>query len=115
MSIGNKDFPLGTGALLSQAARSEAFLLIVPFGPIRILGGAWLARNALNAGWGTNPDADLKPTAFLSGVITYDSGPISAGGIYILQQLHAKSLYDGTGSIGVPTDNTKINGYDRKS
>ena len=115
VSIGNKDFPLGTGALLSQAARSEAFLLIAPFGPFRVMWGAWLARNGLAAGWGTNPDSDLKPTAFWATVLTYDNGPVSAGGIFVSQKLHVKALYNATPSIpGLPANNpASNNGYDQ--
>ena len=43
-SYGVKDFPFGTGATLGYNTRAEAFLTVVPYGPLRILHGWWFTR-----------------------------------------------------------------------
>jgi hypothetical protein len=90
-SLGVKDFPFGTGASLSNGLRSEAVLLVVPYGPLRFLWGVWLARNVTNDGWGTIPDSDRKPSFFEGMLFTYDAGDLSIGGGFILRNHHAKS------------------------
>ncbi len=44
LSLGAKDFPFGTGAILGYNTRADAFLLVVPYGPFRFLLSLWLAR-----------------------------------------------------------------------
>lgn len=78
-SIGVKDFPLGPGALLANNTRSESALLVVPYGPFRLLYGIWLARNRFFESWGTVPDSGMKPSLFQAHVATYDNADFSAG------------------------------------
>lgn len=89
-SIGVKDFPFGLGATLSKGLRSETFLMVTPYGPFRMLWGIWLARNATNDGWGTEPDGARKPSFFQGLLATYEAGDVSAGCGYILRQHHAQ-------------------------
>ncbi len=100
LSIGVKDFPFGIGISTANSTRSEGVLLVVPYGPFRFMGGIWLARNALNASWGTAPDSDLKPYYFEGYLFTYQNGNFEAGGGPILQNLHAKNYYDGSKALG---------------
>ena len=91
LSLGVKDFPFGTGASLSNGLRSEALLLVVPYGPMRILYGVWLARSVQGDGWATVPDGDRKPSFFEGLLATYDAADLSAGIGYIQRNHHAKS------------------------
>ncbi|AFM23274.1 hypothetical protein [Desulfomonile tiedjei] len=113
LSLGVKDFPFGTGASLSNGLRSEAFLLVVPYGPMRFLWGVWLARNATNAGYGTIPDSDRKPSFFEGMLATYDSGDLSMGLGYILQNLHAKSYTNPNAAYFLTDGNPYGNAFDQ--
>ncbi len=112
-SLGVKDFPFGIGASLSNNVRAESFFTVVPYGPFRIMHALWSAQNAVNIGWGVNPDPDLKPTFFQAGALTYESGPVSMGLQYLLQKLHVKKLYNATPLVGIPATSGANNGYDR--
>ena len=35
LSLGMKDFPVGTGATLAKNTRASAFLLVIPYGPLQ--------------------------------------------------------------------------------
>jgi hypothetical protein len=109
LSIGAKDFPLGTGATTAFSTRSESFLLVLPYGPIRMLPAVWLARSATADGWNTTPDAGRKPTVFNGFIMTYDSGPCSLGAGVIWQQLHQNAAFAPNGALGQPG----TGGYDR--
>lgn len=89
-SLGQKDFPFGTGALLGYNTRADAFLLVVPYGPFRFLLSVWLARGGLPFGqsWYTVPDSATKRTIFNSLALTYDNGPLSFGAANIWIQYH---------------------------
>ncbi len=113
LSLGVKDFPFGTGASLSNGLRSEAFLLVVPYGPMRFLWGVWLARNATNAGYGTVPDSDRKPSFFEGMLATYDACDLSMGLGYILQNLHAKSYTNPNFGFFAGAGNPYGNAYDQ--
>lgn len=93
LSVGAKDFPLGTGATTAFSTRSESFLLVLPYGPIRMLPALWLARSATADGWATTPDSGRKPTVFAGYIMTYDSGPCSLGAGVIWQQLHQNATF----------------------
>lgn len=94
LSLGVKDFPFGTGASLSNGLRSEAALLVVPYGPMRILWGVWLARSVTGDGWGTEPDGDRKPSFFEGMLATYDAADLSAGLGYIQRNTHVKGPFN---------------------
>lgn len=74
LSIGIKDFPFGTGASLSNQTASDAWFMIVPWGPFRIFFAQWLARNAVFEGYNTMPDSGLKRD--------YMGTPMGLGGTY---------------------------------
>jgi hypothetical protein len=80
-SYGVKDFPFGTGATLAYNTRAEAFLTVVPYGPLRILHGWWLTRGIGGGveGYRTGKDKETR-NEFAQGVlVTYDSGAINFG------------------------------------
>jgi len=83
-SIGQKDFPFGTGAVLGYNTRADAFLLVVPYGPFRFLLSVWLARGSFADGisHATVPDGATKRATFNSMAMTYDNGPMSFGAAY---------------------------------
>ena len=111
-SLGIKDFPFGTGATLSHNVRAESFFTIVPYGPFRLMSAIWSAQNAVNFGWGVNPDPDTKPTFYQALAVTYGSGAIDFGAQVLFQKVHIKALYNGTPSI-YGTDGAVGRGYDR--
>jgi hypothetical protein len=86
LSVGIKDFPVGTGATLARNTRSESLLLAVPYGPFRMLGMVWLARGAVGGriGWNTIPDGQTKPSVSAGAFVTYDSAGMNVtfGGLY---------------------------------
>jgi hypothetical protein len=90
LSLGQKDFPFGTGAMLGYNTRADAFLLVVPYGPFRFLLSVWLARGGLPSGqsFNTVPDSATKRTIFNSLAMTYDNGPLSFGAANIWIQNH---------------------------
>ncbi len=102
LSIGAKDFPLGTGATTSFATRSESFLLVLPYGPIRMLPALWLARSSVLSGWQTTPDSGVKPSVFAGFIMTYDSGPCSLGAGVIWRQQHLNAAFapNNTAALG---------------
>ncbi|MFH0823978.1 MAG: hypothetical protein V2B18_14605 [Pseudomonadota bacterium] len=115
-SLGIKDFPFGVGATLSHNVRAESFFTVVPYGPLRIMSAIWSAQNALNAGWGVNPDPDLKPWFYQALALQYVSGPVDVGGQFLLQKLHVKKQYQGLqATVGAPGPAAPAGaqGYDR--
>jgi len=91
LSIGLKDFPLGTGATLGYNTRAESALLVVPYGPMRFLGAAWLGRSRGNEAWNSAPDGSEKNDVFAGMIMTYDDGPLSAGLGYIYRNFHGNT------------------------
>jgi hypothetical protein len=45
LSLGSRDFPWGTGAVLGYNTRNSSLLAVIPYGPFRIIPQVWLARN----------------------------------------------------------------------
>jgi len=72
----------------------------MPYGPLRVLGGAWLARSASNAGWGTEPDGDRKPSWFSAWMFTFEQGPWDIGAGAIMQNFHCKNIFDTSRTLG---------------
>jgi hypothetical protein len=89
-SVGMKDFPFGTGATLGHNTRAEEFLWVVPYGPFRLLAAFWLGRGRFLESWNTVPDDDTKPNIFQGYALTYDSGEVSLGALWIWRQYHQK-------------------------
>jgi len=100
LSIGAKDFPLGTGTITAFSTASESLLWVVPYGPFRFLWAIYPAQASALHGpfgsWNYRPDGGTKPSYFQGYIATYDSGPITAGGGTILQAAHADKGYTGT-------------------
>ncbi|MGO8878542.1 MAG: hypothetical protein ACLQMS_03390 [Desulfomonilaceae bacterium] len=107
MSVGAKDFPLGTGSFLGYNTRASALLFSLPYGPFRIIPAIWLARypDAWATGFtpyaqvlGTQPtspnpntvvayDGGLHATTFWGLLFTYQNGPVDIGGGLVGQVL----------------------------
>jgi len=89
ISIGNKNFPLGTGATFSHDAKGDSFLFVIPYGPFRFLPTVWVARSILYEANGnansTTPDHQDKWDIFGGCLFTYSNGPVQIGGGVVLQ------------------------------
>ncbi|MGB9616120.1 MAG: hypothetical protein ACPL7J_02260 [Desulfomonilaceae bacterium] len=85
LSLGQKDFPFGTGAILGYNTRSDAVVLVVPYGPFYFVLSVWLARGSFADGisHATVPDSATKKTTFNSLLFTYNNGPMSFGAGYL--------------------------------
>jgi hypothetical protein len=98
LSVGAKDFPIGTGSFLGYNTRASALLFSFPYGPFRFIPGVWLARypdqfgaftpyaqGATAAANSPAPnsvvayDGGLHATAFWGIFCTYANGPVEAG------------------------------------
>ena len=99
-----KDFVFGTGALLGLNNRGSALVMIIPYGPFRIIPALWVARNyPVQEGYAsyyppdglpsytTSPDSATKNTAQAAGAITYSSGPVDLGWILVYQKYHVNN------------------------
>ncbi len=96
LSIGVKDFPFGTGASLANHTASDAWFMIVPWGPFRIFFAQWLARNAVGEGYGTIPDSGVKRDYMgtpmgLGG--TYDNANLQFFWLWFYQNQHLTNFY----------------------
>jgi hypothetical protein len=93
MSVGAKDFPLGTGSFLGYNTRASALLFVLPYGPFRIIPAIWLARYPdgygaftpyATGGPAANSvvayDGGLHATIFWGFLGTYQNGPLDIGG-----------------------------------
>lgn len=92
LSLGaTKDYPFGTGALLARNTRASALVLVIPYGPFRIVPAFWLARSYAQDGFSayqaddqlpgasTNPDSATKNQLYMGPFITYAQGSIDLG------------------------------------
>ena len=83
LSYGVKDFPFGTGATLGYNTRAEAFLTVVPYGPLRILHGWWFTRGLTTShqieAYSTSPDKETRNDFGQGILITYEAGPLNFG------------------------------------
>ncbi len=100
-----KDFPFGTGALLGHNTRASAFVLVLPYGPFRLIPSLWFARN--QDGFAnvdpvvspradvpalTNPDSGTKFSAFWAPALTYSNGPLELYLMAIYQLRHFENV-----------------------
>jgi len=79
-------------ATFAHNVRDDTLLLVLPYGPFRLLYGIWLAQGhefVNRTSWLTVPDNDTKNTWFHGGLFTYDCGAVSAGGGVIWRNYHA--------------------------
>lgn len=110
LSIGaTKDYPFGTGALFAKNTRASALVLVIPYGPFRIVPAFWLARSYAQDGYAayapgtalpattTNPDSATKNQFYVGPFITYSQGPIDLGWTIIWQKYHANAV-NGSGT-----------------
>ncbi|MHB8204138.1 MAG: hypothetical protein ACYDHG_10615 [Desulfomonilaceae bacterium] len=96
LSLGAKDFPFGTGALLGYDTRASALFSVIPYGPFLIEPGIWNSRGP--EGWGAyipyissgpapNSVIDMdngKHNVVLWALLgLYRSGPLEIGGGFI--------------------------------
>lgn len=108
LSLGaTKDYPFGTGALFARNTRASAFVLVIPYGPFRIVPAFWLARSYAQDGFAayqaddqlpattTNPDSATKNTFYFGPFITYSNGPIDFGWTPIWQKYHVNAAQPG--------------------
>ncbi|MGB9616121.1 MAG: hypothetical protein ACPL7J_02265 [Desulfomonilaceae bacterium] len=84
ISLGQKDFPWGPGSVLGYNSRADAFLLVVPYGPFRFFWSIWLARGQTATSHTTVPDSATKRSTFNSLLLTYENGPLSVGGGWVV-------------------------------
>ncbi|MGO8822379.1 MAG: hypothetical protein ACLQT6_04715 [Desulfomonilaceae bacterium] len=109
LSLGAKDFPFGTGALLGYNTRASALFAVIPYGPFLIEPGIWNSRNPegwgdfvpyTSSGPGPNTVLDMdqgKHNVILWAVLgLYRSGPLEIGGGFIHKMLHLSSADGGT-------------------
>ncbi len=98
LSFGLKDFPFGTGATLSNNTRTEAFMTLVPYGPLSIIHGIFLSQGAATDGFNESPDGGRKNTLFQCFFFRYDAGDLSTGGGWIGRYHHM-----GRGDLAFPS------------
>lgn len=104
LSLGaTKDYPFGTGALFAKNTRASAFVLVIPYGPFRIVPAFWLARSYAQDGFAsfnaanslptttTSPDSATKNQFYIGPFITYSQGPLDLGWTIIWQKYHANA------------------------
>jgi len=87
-TAGLKNFPFGVGATLGENTRAETYYLIFPYDPFRVRLAFFVARGRFFESWYTMPDGDTKPEFFEALLLTYDQGPLSAGGELIYRTDH---------------------------
>ena len=112
LSLGAKDFPFGTGALLGYDTRASALFCVIPYGPFLIEPGIWNSR--MPEGWGpyvpytsTGPapnsviDMDQgKHNTILWAILgLYRNGPMEIGGGFIHRLNHASAADPGGAGI----------------
>jgi hypothetical protein len=109
LSLGTlKPYPFGTGALFANNTRASAFVLVIPYGPFRIVPAFWVARSFTKDGyagydpanatasshlptWTTNPDSATKNQYYVGPFITYSNGPLDFGWTIIHQLFHVNA------------------------
>ena len=119
LSYGLKDFPFGEGLFTSFRTRGSAFVMVIPYGPFRIIPAFWEGLSGINGNGTFNyrPDGGDKATWFGGLLFTYDSGDFSFGGGAMAQQLHRNrgsytTLFDAGGGAA-PFWLASSNGSDR--
>lgn len=91
LSYGVKDFPFGTGATLGNNTRTEAFVTVVPYGPLTFIHGIWLANAGSFGfdGWNEVPDGGIKDRFFQGAFFLYNNADLQVGGGWIGRYAHA--------------------------
>ena len=96
-----KDFVFGTGALLGYNNRGSALVLVIPYGPFRIIPALWIARSFPSyEGYASyyppnelpqytnSPDSAVKNTFQGACALTYSTGPLDMGWMILYQKYH---------------------------
>lgn len=124
LSLGaTKDYPFGTGALLARNTRASALVLVIPYGPFRIVPAFWLARSYAQDGFSayqaddqlpgasTNPDSATKNQLYMGPFITYAQGSIDLGWTPIYQLYHVNFANRGTTTTRTSSQGIVYNVY----
>jgi hypothetical protein len=89
LALGLRDFSFGNGIMYANNTATSSTLLVVPYGPFRLLGVAMLGESTLaSQGWNTTPDIDQKLNWRFGAGFTYDNGPLSFGFLVLPQFIH---------------------------
>ena len=98
-SIGMKDFPFGVGSVYANNLRTDSFLAVVPYGPMRLLFGFWPGQGAIAGAtsFDTRPDTGTKNNWRMGVGATYDNGPLSVGVLPIYGAGHFDRAYNADG------------------
>ncbi len=128
LSVGAKDFPIGTGSFLGYNTRASALLFSFPYGPFRFIPGVWLARYpdaygafgpygtaGVPAGAASGPaansvvayDGGLHATAFWGIFCTYANGPVEAG-VAVVGQVLQHVGQANLGGMGLTTTHAAV-------
>jgi len=95
LSYGVKDFPFGTGIQYANNTRTDSILMVVPYGPFRLLFGLWPGQGGVTGltSFDTVPDRDTKWDYRYGAGFTYDNGPLSVGFLAIPTGKHIHPRY----------------------
>ena len=101
LSYGLKDFPYGQGLFTTRKLRGSAFVLVVPYGPFRLIPAFWEGYSTYNGvnSYDFRPDAQDKATWFGGMLFTYAAGDFEFGGGWIGRNTHtnrAQAIAQGT-------------------
>jgi len=100
ISVGVKDYPLGTGLANSYNKRGNALSVVVPYGPFRFI--SWLClTDGLFEGYVQSPDRSRSQDQLSEGhFLTYRNGPVEIGTGVTWRLQH---FFEGSGPpTGVP-------------
>ena len=99
-----KDFVFGTGALLGYNNRGSALVMIIPYGPFRIIPALWIARSfPAYEGYASfsppdelpsytnSPDSAVKNTFQGAFALNYSTGPLEMGWMFVYQRYHGNA------------------------
>ncbi|HTY24054.1 MAG TPA: hypothetical protein VMC85_13045 [Desulfomonilaceae bacterium] len=87
---GIRDFAFGLGATLGYNTRTEAFLAVIPYGPLSFLYAIWLSQGAapFMDGWNQSPDGGRKNSMFQGFWIIYSNADLQFGAGWIGRNIH---------------------------
>jgi hypothetical protein len=91
LKMGPRSFTFGTGATFGLNTRSEMYLLVVPYGPLRFIFGIWPFSMRIPAVWSNIPDSDSQNISYQGLFLTYDAPSLNLGAGSIFRKYHGKS------------------------
>lgn len=92
IKMGPRAFTFGTGATFGMNTRSEMFLIVVPYGPFRLMTGIWPFSARIPSIWSNIPDSDKKNTTHFGVFSTYDQGSLRIGLGTIIRKFHGNNI-----------------------